>query len=863
MKKISLSGKWHGCGIYPESAGYGKCRELHFEGEVPGCVHTDLLREGIIKDPFYRYNGDECQWIENCGWYYERAFELSDAEYAALNKNGGALIVFEGLDVYCDVFLNGVRIGSADNMNIEHRFPIAKAAVRGTNTLRVVFYSPIALTAGRPARSAAFTAERLYTRRMQCTYYWDWVNRYVTFGIFRPCYLLFPDSAELKSVYLYTRHIDREERTAQIGAEFEFEVHSPGAYLAFTVTSPSGKVVYRTARAIVEELICEPVDIPDAELWYPAGYGAQPLYTIDIGVYSDSGMTVLTDSRRMKLGLRTVRLLQLPDKPGSEYYSLCEEIKKGGHVSGQNAFWDRNDGEYSGFICVVNGVRIMCRGANWVPSEPFPSAETEEKLTSLLETAALGGANMIRVWGGGIFECDHFYDECDRLGLLVTQDFLMACGDYPEDDEYFLLQQKREAEYAARRLRSHTCLAWWSGDNENGMDADENMPVYKGRRSALGTIQPVLRLLDPHRDFLPSSPYRGIPYGSITRGTTHNTNYIGEWFQYIRYNELFDYKEYFDRYLTRFCAEEPVMGAPQISSLRRFMTDGDIFGGDDAIWRYHTKNNPADAFREFEIFDYLKAIAEKLFGPFRSGTDKVLKLEYTQYEWVRITMELYRRRKWFSAGLIYWMLNDCWPASGWALIDYYGLPKAGWYGFMRASRPVIASIDRRDGQYSVWLCNDSLSAADVRFRLYLHDTASGVDLFSEEASASVPANTSVCALNVEESRVSALFSDTAILLCDLIAEDGALIDCTCCFEHRPQDVRFPETRVEMIARTGDTVTLRADRYCHAVMLDGDYVYSDNCFILKAGEERTVSLRKARVHTDGAVMLNWLGKKSLD
>jgi beta-mannosidase len=472
------------------------------------------------------------------------------------------------------------------------------------------------------------------------------------------------------------------------------------SFIEYAVKTPAGNVIYSNKRRIVENYIEETIDIDNAELWYPNGYGQQPLYTLDLKIYKDINNDSISDSRTVKFGIRTVKILQLPDKEGSEYYEKCLKLKKAPHVSGGNKFWDRNE-DFSGFILLINNIPIMCKGANWVPCEPFPSNEADDKITYILNLASSANMNMIRIWGGGIFEKDFFYEECDRLGIMVTQDFLMACGDYPEYDDRFIDNLKKEARHAALRLRSHPCLVWWSGDNENGMAADENMIDYTGRRAALGTIAPILRELDPWRPFLPSSPYKGIPYGSVTKGTTHNTNYIGEWFQYIRYNDFYNYREYFDNYLSRFCAEGPVMGAPSVTSLRRFMTDEDIFGEDDDIWRYHTKNNPSEAFREFEIFDYLKAISEKLFGVAVNGHDKVFKMQYTEYEWVRISMELYRRNKWFSSGMIYWMLNDCWPASGWALIDYYALPKAGYYAFRRSAKPVICAITKNADSYKV------------------------------------------------------------------------------------------------------------------------------------------------------------------
>ena len=840
MKTITLDGSWRGKGISPEG------NAIAFAGTVPGCVHTDLLREGKIPDPFYRYNADECQWIEGWSWTYEREFELDE-----LSED--AYLCFDGLDVYCDIFLNGHRIGQADDMHIPHRFPL-RHAVLGINTLCVAFRSPTAMTRGLPARPGAFTTERLYTRRIQCTYYWDWVNRFVTCGICGSCRVCLPGKAQLDSVYLYTKNVD--EYSAQIGLELAFELYGSGAYARYAITDPAGRLLYQKIRRIVEPTIEETVDIPHPQLWYPNGYGSQPLYRVSVSVYEDETLRRELDSRTLHLGIRTVKILQLPDPPGSEAYEKCLKLKKAPHVSGENASWDRNE-EFSGFIVLVNGVRIFCKGANWVPCEPFPSAETAEKINALLTLAAGGHANMVRVWGGGIFEQDSFYDACDRLGLLVTQDFLMACGDYPEDDAAFLEHLRLEAEHAAKRLRSHACLAWWSGDNENAMAADENMQDYTGRKSALAAIGPVLRMLDPHRAFLPSSPYGGAPYGSITRGTTHNTNYIGDWFGYIRFHDLLDYREYFDYFLARFCAEEPVMGAPQIASLRRFMTEEDIFGEDDAIWRYHTKNNPAEAFREFEIFDYLRAIAAKLFGTPKSGLDKVFKMQYVQYEWVRLTMELFRRSKWFSSGLIYWMLNDCWPASGWALIDYYGTPKAGYYGFKRASKPLIAAIDRSAGLYRAFACSDSPHPAEGWACLLLYDLQQEKTLWERRANFAVEANCSSPVIEVPAAEIDSLGSDSTLLLCTLETAEGT--DRTFFFPARPQDVRFPATQVRCLERGEDYITVQAEHYAHAVSLDGDYVFADNFFSLMPGEARTIRFEESFAHQSGRIDIHWLGE----
>ncbi len=831
--KLSLDGAWRGEGFAPDG------RRIAFEGRVPGCVHADLLRNGTLKELFWRNNAEESQWVEKWNWAYEREFDAPEVW-------DDAEIEFGGLDTCCCVFLNGLEIGAADDMFVPHVFP-AKGLRKGGNTLRVVFLSPIAMTAGLPERPAAFTCERLYTRRMQCTYSWDWVDRFVTMGIFRSVCLHRPERREVDDLRAETRCLD--DFGAQLFVQAKFRGAGEETFCRLTLKDPDGAVVWTKRRRIVEDAISETIDVERPRLWWPNGYGEQPLYRLTAAV--EDGERVL-DERVLSVGIRTARIFQPRDLPGSEGFEKCLKLKRSPHVSGENAFWDRNEeDEFSGFRLIVNGVPIFCKGANWVPCEPFPSEETPEKIERLLSMAQKAHMNMIRVWGGGIFEQDAFYETCDRLGLMVTQDFLMACGRYPEWSDDFLAHLRMEARHAALRLRSHACLVWWTGDNENGMDGDEDMVDYGGRRSALRAIGPVLEQLDPNRPFLPSSPYGGRPYGSITRGTTHNTNYIGEWFSYIRHHDMQDYRTYFDGYLSRFCAEEPVMGMPSAASLRKFLTDEDIFGDDEGMLRFHTKNNPSEAFREFQIYDYLCAITDKLLGAPRCPEDKIAKRQYVQYEWVRITMELYRREKWFSSGLIYWMFNDCWPACGWAIIDYYARPKAAWYGFRRVAAPVVASIDEENGRYRLHVCCDRRAPASGTARLFLQSFDRAEPLAELRTDFHVDANTSAVVLEGELPKAGA----DALLMAEISGE--GFFDRTWFFEGRPQDCAFPETKPVVAAATADSLTIRAEKYIHALVLDGDCVFDDNFFSMLPGEERMVRFVREKA---GEIELRALGSK---
>ena len=799
MKIISLSGVWQGRCIRPDGSSFA------MDAAVPGSSIFDLMRAGRLPaDLFWRDNADAVLEYENCGYDYERTFlcdKAADTEY---------ILRFHRLDTYCDITLNGAAVASTMDGHIPYDFDVTALLRNGENHLKLHFTSPVTKVAGMKKYAGAFTTERMNTRRTQCTYGWDWVGRFVSCGVPGDVTLLArtTDEVRLTDVYVYTKDVD--EDSASVGIELGFAEHSPGRILTLRILAPDGSECRVLRRYGNERLVRVRLDIPAPQLWYPLGYGDQPLYTLVIE--DERG-----ELRRETFGIRTVKILQLPDEPGSEYAKKCAEIR--------NPHYDFNE-ESSGFILKVNGKKILCKGANWVPPEPFYSGSTDEKITRTLELSAEAGVNMIRIWGGGTFETEHFYDECSRLGILVTQDFLMACGHYPEEETWFIDCLRQEAEYAARLMRNKACLMWYSGDNENavnGCDTDEN---YSGRRSAYFGIAPTLCRMDPYREFLPSSPYGGRKYASNTVGTTHNTQFLGsDILPYMLGGSCEDYKDAWKKFRARFIAEEPQLGAVSHGSLSRFMTEEDIFGDDDRMWRYHTKTNPG---LRTEIFDISLSFTESLFGAFTSGADKYFKLRYLQYEWIRLTLEQLRREMWFASGIVYWMLNDCWPAaSGWALIDYYNKPKDAYYAFKRCAKPVVISLDRGDGAYRLIASNEG-AAAQAEFTV-LAVSKAGIRRICR-LSAVIPA-----AAATEIGMPECILAEGEILVAEMRGAAGS--DRTF---YRPGALPLVPAAAEMtVDASARTVTVRADGYVHAVELEGSAVFEDNCFSLLPGESRTV------------------------
>ncbi len=806
---MNLNGAWQG-EIKTE-----KGEAFAFPATVPGCVHTDLLACGRIGDFYYRDNSKEVRWIENCDATYTREFDVPELY-------PGAQLEFDGLDTYCEIYLNGQKVGEGHNMFLPQVYPVDGVLKAGGNRLEVRFFSPIRAVAGKPKLEGAFTTERLHTRRIQCTYGWDWVDRFVTMGVYRDVRLTFRRPNTVGGVYVTTEEILPGSAQIRVAVSLS-DFTANGDALSFTITDPDGKTVFTKERTLLDQTLEEWIDLPDARLWYPVGYGDQPLYTLTLSTPAGK--------KSVRFGVRRITLRQLVDRPGSPEEQLCKTIQGQPFAQGKD-----NNKTTSGFTVFVNGTPIFCKGADWVPCEPFPSAETPEKITRLLEISRACGVNMIRVWGGGIFERDEFYDECDRLGILVAQDFLMACGTYPENEPWFLDELQKEARAGALRLRNHACLAFWNGDNENAVYGNENRTDFPGYRAAK-VIAPVLSELDPARRFLPSSPYGGDPYCSPTRGTSHSTFFLGPLFRYVRENDLSDWRQTMSQYLTRFNAEQPTMGMPFVSSLRRFLTDEDIFGEDQTISEFHTKTNPS--IKEMTLFGHLDVMTEKLFGKYKSGEERVLKMQLMQCEWVRIGMELYRRNKWFSSGILFWMLNDCWPAANsWSLIDYYAVAKPALYVFKRCARPVIASLAERDGKLTVTVSNDGLTPVSGKGRLSLYDFKEDEDCLSTEFSYTVPANGAATVLTLDYLPFKEALTRTRLPLCDIENADGTT-DRAFFIPSRYADLDLEYRPVRVIDETPEAITVQADVFTPFALIDTPELLSDNAICLKPGEKRVL------------------------
>ena len=863
-QELSLNGIW-------QVAGYGPAGEtLRLDAAVPGMIHLDLEREGIIPPMFWRDNAEQCQWVENWSWEYSRSFDVpedADLRFARLE--------FGGLDTYADITLNGEPLASTNNAQVEHVFDVSARVHPGKNDIRILF-TPYQqhIQGKRMDYVAAFNrSDRVHVRRMQCTFYWDWVGRFITFGPWRPVTLKFYDESRILSSFVWTHDLAKTSASLQIQLETEIRQDLVGEFTAsgsnippetarfgnmdndqvayaprptyvphakIELLDPDGRRVWFRSFHIFNPTIYLQADIADPKLWWPVGYGDQPLYTCHVTLCSPDGR--LLDERTHRFGIRTTRVEQLLDQPGSPEEAETNRLRER---------WPEPRSEETpgqGFTLLVNGERVFCKGGNWVPADPFPCRITPEKYDRLVRLAAEGNLNLLRVWGGGIYEDEAFLEACDRRGVMISYDFQLACARFPEDDDEFVDNFRDELPKAVRRLRNHAAIVWYCGDNENACHFDWDDPGAPGIRLLREVYYPVLQQLDPSRPFFPTSPYGGHNNSnSATVGDCHFGFYYDE-----------GHPHYALRDIPRFASECAAQGSALFSTIREFMTDEDIADPEFKMFDYHVKDNPHKPEGDPTLYVKSRIVSERLFGAPKDPEDKILKDAYMYYVWADETIQAFRRRKWYASGVQFWMYNDCWPTVGLALVDYFLVPKAGWYGARRAAAPMIASITEKDGAYQVWLCNDSRRDFRGELHVYIQEHAGG-----RLEIARIPFVSSA-----NQNLIAAVYTPAQLPReldggCQLVAEISGpefgfhRAQYTPLF---PKELVFPKAELQVsFDEERSELTVSSEQYVRAVSIDIRGFCSDNFFDLFPGESRTVHIEPYEGHGLREAQVYWFNR----
>ena len=592
---------------------------------VPGDVHLDLLRDGEIPDPFVGMNADESLWLEQKDWWYRREFDSP----AGL-EGRRSLLVFHGLDTFATVWVNGKIVGQSDNMFIRHEFDVTAAiTLGGRNELVVRLASPAYRVTVDPEHKGlpVWSPERLFCRKAQMSFGWDIAPRLVTVGIWRPVELVLLDQARITNFQVTLVRFDGRDALVHVEVESEWLGAQAGAgRLAGSVhgTAWDAQVAFKPGK---NTFTCD-VIAKKAPRWWPIGYGKPTLCEATVSLETEGRQL---DARTITTGLRTIELVQEPQPSGATSFR---------------------------FKC--NGRDIFITGLNWTPLDAIFARITPERITHTLEKLAGIGCNMLRVWGGGIYESQHFYAECDRLGIMVWQDFMMACGLYPQTDA-FAAALEIEARQVVRDLRNHPCIAVWAGDNE----CDGCWGPFTAKNRLTREVLPrVCRELSPEVPYLPSSPYSpsGAHWSSQKEGDIHCYCHGQDW----RKSNLWTTQ-------CRFMSEFGRLSLPSMKVIRKYFPKGTDWPLTNLMWRYHgTDTTRTGIFRVTDkILDELKACDRSAPANIREA---VTASQNLQADGVVELIEHYCADPEFG-GFLLWNVADCWPQQSDAVIDCDGNPK--------------------------------------------------------------------------------------------------------------------------------------------------------------------------------------------
>lgn len=771
---------------------------------VPGGVHTDLLALGRIPDPFVGDNERRVQWVAEADWEYRRRFTVTPE----LWHEPHIWLVCDGLDTLATVSLNDSELGRTANMFRQYRWDVKRLLTAGENELHLVFESPVRFAAARQAiRPMLGVSQAIpggpHLRKAPCQFGWDWGPQLPPIGIWKDIRLEGYRTARLADVHLRQRH---ENGAVAVAVKAEVEMLERAAeplILAVTVVAPDGRTT--TAQApIAAGRAGLTIPIENPQLWWPNGYGAQPLYRVGIELHQAD---VLLDRRDYQLGLRTLELRQQPDE------------------------WGRS------FTFVVNGVPIFAKGSNWIPADSFPTRLNAARLEALIRAAAQTHQNMLRVWGGGFYEDDRFYDLCDRYGILVWQDFIFSCSIYPLDEPEFVENVRGEVVENIRRLRHRASLALWCGNNEMEQGWAEwgwDRPELQDLKAAYDrffhyTLPAWCAAEDPDRAYWPSSPSSGIPFANPNGQVQGDAHYWEVW------HGRKPFTAYRDQY-PRFMSEFGFQSLPPLETIRTYAVEPD-WNMTSYIMEQHQKNASGNSLIVSQMLD--------TFQMPKDFASLVYLSMVLQAEGIRYGVEHWRRHRQRVSGTLYWQLNDCWPVTSWSSLDYYGRWKALHYAARRFYTPLLLSIEDAPPYQSIFITSDLRAAwtGTVRWAL---TTLDGRPLASGQATVGVEPSsvTAVAKLDLSDF----LDEDTRrelVFVAELWQGEECLAWQTAFFvPTKHLALTDPQIRAQVELEEGLlTVVLSARSLARLVevSLDGaDVVFNDNYFDLPAGRCVTLS-----------------------
>ena len=829
MEKLKLDRNWQ-MQIIGENI-YGISNEW-MDAQIPDSVYGILLKKGLMPDPYYRMNELDALKLMECDFGFRTSFNITQEQL----EEDFLLLRFDGIDTLADIFFNDEYLGHCDNMHRIWEFDILEMAKEGENSLRVQIYSP--------TKYIAEENEKLYTggslecmegfphlRKSHCMFGWDWGPRLPDAGIFREVSILHGKKARLEQVYI-TQDWEQMGIDTKSGFESDAELledskvcqdrvtvicdvtienmsdrdAEDGLVLKTTLIDPQGRMVGKKS-SDTDSADWDRFVVENPQKWWPHGYGEQPLYTIEVVLEDEDGCVLDTFIRR--IGLRTITMNTDKDEWGE-----C-------------------------FAHEVNGVKIFAMGADYIPEDNILSRVTKERTWKLLKDAAEANHNCIRVWGGGYYPDDWFYDACDELGLIVWQDFMFACASYELDDE-FERNVSAEIRDNIRRIRHHACLGLWCGNNEMETQTLDKVwkPSIKQKYDYIKLYEYIIPKIveeeDPATFYWPSSPSSGGNFDNPWDENRGDAHYWDVWHGNKPFTE---YRKFFFRYLSEFGFQS----FPCMKTVESFTEpeDRNIFS---RVMEMHQRNRAANG----KILDYLSAtyLYPANFEMMMYAS------QLLQADAIRYGIEHFRRHRGRCMGTVVWQLNDIWPVASWASIDYYGRWKALHYAEKKAFAPVMISCEEVGELSERPHCIAQPAPIEKSARLHVaNETMERVsgkvtwELCEPDGSIILSGKKNVAVEPLSGVWLEKLdFSDydeLAVYLSYAFSVDGEVVSENTCLFTAPKHFAFKDPELSY-RREGNTLIISAAAYAKNVWIegvDGDVKLSDNSFDMNAGEKR--------------------------
>jgi beta-mannosidase len=774
--------------------------------KVPVSVHTALLQNGMIEDPFYRDNEEKLQWIEQSDWEFQSSFDVQESTL----QHAHVELVFKGIDTYAHIYLNDSLILETDNMFRTWKADVKKWLKPRSNKLHIYFDSPVKKVE-EDWKNLGYELPggiRTMTRKAQFHYGWDWGPRFAGCGILKMPEIVAWDDFIIENIFVTTQSIseDRAKMVARI--RYRSDVRGPA-----TITAREGKHKSVEDRMIITGVRNDSVtfEIPNPKLWWCNGMGEHPLYDVTIEIRI--GVKTV-DKADVRTGIRKIELITEKDAAGETFYFK------------------------------LNGKPVFIKGANYIPQDMFQDRVTPEQYKHLLNDVTSSNMNMLRVWGGGIYEDDLFYQLCDTRGILVWQDFMYACAMYPGGK--FLKTAAKEAQEQVERLRQHPCMALFCGNNENN-EAWNNwgwqMQFNEAQRKQLWRDYTIL-----FNDLLPTYVNNfggGIPYWessprygrannkSLTEGDSH---YWGVWHS----EEPF---EMFDKKVPRFMSEYGFQSFPEWATIESFTTPEDR-QLESKVMLSHQKHPRGNAL----IAEYMK----RDFRPTKNFEDFVYVSQLLQAEGMRTGIEAHRRNKPYCMGTLYWQLNDVWPVASWSSIDYYGRWKALQYYAKNAYTPVIVLPTQEEDIIKLYGVSDLAEPVNVTLQVraltldgtVLSDVTKPDITLKSDSSHMIWQGYTKTVLDRRK-------PENCVVECTLKSADGQILSRRLFYLVPPKKLNLSNAKVNVKVEQvndGYQLTVQSERLAKNVFLSTSNKggFSDNYFDLLPGEQKKVLFKTDQI-----------------